>query len=156
VIDPAKVLKIVEAFNREGVQYKVFGGIAVNFHGLARNTEDADFFVDPSPENVARIKRALHSLWDDPNIEEIQDDDMLGDYPSFQYNPPDADYWIDVVSRLGEAFAYADLPATVLEIQGVKINVVTPETLYLMKKDTVRHKDKLDAYNLRERFNIQD
>jgi hypothetical protein len=50
---------------------------------------------------------------------------MLGDYPSFQYNPPDATIWIDVVSRLGEAFSYADLPATVVEIDGVSIPVVT-------------------------------
>jgi hypothetical protein len=156
VIDPGKVLEIVEAFNREGVEYKVFGGMAVNYLGLNRNTEHADFFVDPSPENVARIKTALRSIWDDPNIDEIKDDDMIGDYPSFQYNPPDADYWIDVVSRLGEAFAYADLPVTVIEIRGVKINVVTPQTLYDMKKNTIRYKDKIDAYNLRERYDVKD
>jgi hypothetical protein len=156
VIDPGKVLEIVEAFNRERVEYKVFGGMAVNYLGLNRNTEDADFFVDPAPENVARIKRALRSIWDDPNIDEIQDDDMIGDYPSFQYNPPNADYWIDVVSRLGEAFAYADLPFTVIEVRGVKINVVTPQTLYDMKKDTIRYKDKIDAHNLRDRYDVKD
>jgi hypothetical protein len=156
VIDPGKVLEIVEAFNRERVEYKVFGGMAVNYLGLNRNTEDADFFVDPAPENVVRIKRALRSIWDDPNIDEIQDDDMIGDYPSFQYNPPNADYWIDVVSRLGEAFAYADLPFTVIEVRGVKINVVTPQTLYDMKKDTIRYKDKLDAHNLRDRYDVKD
>ena len=86
----------------------------------------------------------------------VEDDDMIGDYPSFQYNPPDADYWIDVVSALGEAFAYADLPVTVIEIRGVKINVVTPQTLYDMKKNTIRYKDKIDAYNLRERYNVKD
>ena len=105
---------------------------------------------------MARIKRALRSIWDDPNIDEIQDDDMIGDYPSFQYNPPNVDYWIDVVSRLGEAFAYADLPVTVIEIRGVKVNVVTPQTLYDMKKDTVRYKDKIDAYNLRELYEVKD
>jgi hypothetical protein len=156
MIDPGKVLEIVEAFNRERVEYKVFGGMAVNYLGLNRNTEDADFFVDPAPENLARIKRALRSIWDDPNIDEIQDDDMIGDYPSFQYNPPNADYWIDVVSRLGEAFAYADLPFTVVEIRGVKINVVTPQTLYDMKKDTIRYKDKIDAHNLRDRYDVKD
>jgi hypothetical protein len=156
VIDPGKVLEIVEAFNRERVEYKVFGGMAVNYLGLNRNTEDADFFVDPAPENVVRIKRALRSIWDDPNIDEIQDDDMIGDYPSFQYNPPNADYWIDVVSRLGEAFAYADLPFTVIEVRGVKINVVTPQTLYDMKKDTIRYKDKIDAHNLRDRYDVKD
>jgi len=156
VIELTDVLKIVDAFNREGVEYKVFGGMAVNFVGLARTTEDVDFFVDPSPENVSRIKRALRSIWDDPNIDEIQDNDMLGDYPSFQYNPPDEPFWIDVVSRLGEAFSYAELQTTIVEIEGMRIPVVNARTLYKMKKDTVRYKDKIDAARLRERFDLEE
>jgi len=156
MIDFDRVLKVVEAFNREGVDYKVFGGAAVNFHGLVRTTDDADFFVDPSPENVQKIKRALRSIWDDPNLDEIQDDDMLGDYPSFNYNPPDETFWIDVVSRLGEAFKYADLDAEWHEIKGVKVRVVTPQVLYRMKIDTMRPKDKMDAFNLKEKFQLKD
>lgn len=59
------------------------------------------------------------------------------------------------MSRLGEAFAYADLAFQVVEIEGVKVRVVTPQTLYDMKKDTVRYKDKLDAGILRERFGLE-
>ena len=156
MIDFNRVLSIVEAFNREGVEYKVFGGVALNFHGLPRTTEDVDFFVDPSPENVARIKRALRSIWDDPNLDEIQDDDMLGEYPSFNYNPPDEPFGIDVVSRLGEAFTYDDLEAETHEISGVPVRLVTAETLYRMKRDTVREIDKIDALNLRKRFKLKD
>lgn len=156
MIELKRVLRIVDAFNREGVEYKLFGGIAVILHGLPRNTEDADFFVDPSPENVARIKRALRSIWDDPNIDEIQEDDMIGDYPSFNYNPPNEEYGIDVVSRLGEAFAYADLDWETIAVDGTKVRIVTPKTLYQMKKDTVRLHDKQDAAKLRDKFNLQE
>jgi hypothetical protein len=151
-----KVLDIVRALNREGVEYVVFGGIAVNLHGLRRVTEDVDFFVAPSPENVARIKRALRSIWPDPSIDEIQDADMIGDYPSFSYNPPEEDFGIDFVSRLGEAFAYADLEGEMHEIEGVPVRVITPETLYRMKRDTVRPQDKIDAMKLREKFGLQE
>ena len=129
--------------------------MAVNYYGVTRGTEDADFFVDPSPENVAKIKRALRSLWDDPNLDEIQEDDLLGDYPSINYNPPDEHFGIDIVSRLDEAFAYADLAFQAVEISGVNVRVVTPQTLYDMKKDRVRYKDKLDAGILRERFGLE-
>lgn len=156
MIDFNRVLSIVEAFNREDVAYKVFGGVAVNFHGLPRTTEDVDFFVDPSPENVVRIKRALRSIWDDPNLDEIQDDDFIGDYPSFNYEPPNEKFGIDVVSRLGEAFKYDDLAEETHEISGIPVRLVTPETLYRMKRDTVRDKDKLDAMNLRRKFNLKD
>ena len=150
------ILRLVEALNREGVEYKVFGGGAVNFHGLPRSTEDVDFFVTPEPENVVRIKRALRSIWNDPNLDEIRDDDMVGDYPSFQYNPPGEDFWIDFVSRLGEAFGYSELESQVLDIRGIPVRVVTPATLYRMKRDTVRPKDKMDANALRLRFDLKD
>jgi hypothetical protein len=156
MIDFNRVLSIVEAFNREGVEYKIFGGVAVNFHGIPRTTEDVDFFVAPSPENVARIKRALRSIWDDPNLDEIEDDDMLGDYPSFTYDPPKESFGIDVVSRLGEAFAYDDLDAETREIRGVPVRFVTAATLYRMKRDTVRPIDKIDALKLRARFDLKE
>ena len=156
MIDFNRVLSIVEAFNREDVAYKVFGGVAVNLHGLPRTTEDVDFFVDPSRENVVRIKRALRSIWDDPNLDEIQDDDFIGDYPSFSYEPPNEKFGIDVVSRLGEAFKYDDLAEETHEISGIAVRLVTAETLYRMKRDTVREKDKLDALNLRRRFDLKD
>ena len=156
MIDFNKVLSIVEAFNREDVSYKVFGGVAVNFHGLPRTTDDVDFFVDPSPANVAKIKRALRSIWDDPNLDEIQDDDLVRDYPNFKYNPPDEPFGVDIVSRLGEAFTYDDLAEETHEIRGVPVRLVTPETLYRMKRDTVRPIDKIDALNLRTRFDFED
>ncbi|HEX7677507.1 MAG TPA: nucleotidyl transferase AbiEii/AbiGii toxin family protein [Thermoanaerobaculia bacterium] len=156
MIDFNRVLSIVEAFNREGVEYKVCGGVAMNFHGLPRTTEDVDFFVAPSPENLARIKRALRSIWDDPDLDEIQDDDMIGDYPNFTYEPPDEPFGIDLLSRLGEAFTYDDLEAQTLEIRGVPVRFVTAETLYRMKYDTVRPIDKIDAMRLRKKFGLKD
>lgn len=156
MIDFNQVLSIVEAFNRENVDYKIFGGVAVNLHGLPRTTDDVDFFVDPAPENVSRIKRALRSIWDDPHLDEIQDDEMIGAYPSFSYEPPDEPFSIDVVSRLGKAFVYTDLEAETIEIQGLSVHLVTPETLYRMKRDTVRPIDKIDAMRLRKKFDLKD
>jgi hypothetical protein len=156
VIDFNRVLSIVEAFNRESVDYKIFGGVAVNLHGLPRTTDDVDFFVDPKPENVVRIKRALRSIWDDPHLDEIQDGEMIGAYPNFSYEPPDEPFSIDVVSRLGDAFVYGDLEAETIEIQGLSVRLVTAETLYRMKRDTVRPIDKIDAVRLRKKFDLKE
>lgn len=156
MMDVDKLLSLVRAFNREGVEYIVFGGAAVNLHGIFRATEDADFFVRPEPENVARIKRALRSLWDDPSIDEIEDNDMLDDYPSFRYGPPDETFDIDVVSRLGEMFQYSDLECEIHEVDGVPIRLATPATLVRMKRDTVRFKDRDDAMKLRQKFNLAE
>lgn len=156
MIDLSRLRRVCAALNDEGVEYIVFGGVAVNLQGVARMTEDFDFFVAPSPDNVQRIKRALRRLWDDALINEIQDDDMIGEYPSVKYEPPGEEFTIDFVSRLGEMFTFEDLRAQTMDLDGVPVNVATPETLVRMKRDTVRYKDKLDAAQLRERFGLKE
>lgn len=155
-VDVDRLIEVCAALNREGVQYILFGGAAVNLHGILRVTEDFDFFVRPEPENVASIKRALRSVWDDPLIDEIQDDDMVGEYPSVRYCPPDEKLYIDFVSRLEEMFHYDDLRAETHVIEGVPIRLATPETLNRMKRGIVRFKDWDDAAKLRQKFNLPE
>ena len=39
-------------------------------------------------------------------------------------------------------------------VEGIKVPVATPATLYRMKKDTVRPIDRADAAALREKFGL--
>jgi len=151
------VLELVRAMNEESVEYITFGAIAMGVHALPRATEDADFFIAPTGENVERLKRALRRVWNDPHIEEITAEDLLGDYPSVRYGPPDdADFTIDFLTRLGEAYPYESLQWEVKDLEGVPIRVVTPRMLYDMKKDTVRYKDRIDADFLRRKFGFEE
>lgn len=63
---------------------------------------------------------------------------------------------LDIMSRLGEAFECGDLEATVYAYGGVDVKVATPATLYRMKRDTVRLRDKADAQVLKEKFGLQE
>lgn len=83
-------------------------------------------------------------------IEEITATDLAGDYPAVQYIAPDGTP-IDILSRLGEAYAFEDLEATVHTYGDVKVRVATPATLYRLKRDTVRLRDKADAHVLKGR-----
>ena len=95
----------------------------------------------------------MRSVWDDPAIEEISTEELCGDYPAVAYYPrDDDDFHIDLVTRLGEAFAYETLRAESGMLGDVPIQVVTPDMLYEMKRDTVRAKDKIDAEALRQKF----
>lgn len=156
MIDVDLLLRLIKAMNHEGVNYITFGAVALMAHGLVRNTEDADFFVAPDAENIDRLKRALHTVWDDTNIDDISAEDLLGDYPSVRYGPPGDDFTIDFLTRLGEAYRYDTLEWETKEIEGVSIRVVTPMQLYRMKRDTIRYKDKLDAAALREEFSLPE
>jgi hypothetical protein len=148
--------RVLAALEAHGVRYAVFGAVALNLHGLARFTADLDLFVEPTAENVERLRTALKAAVDDPAIDDISTDDLLGDYPAVQYNPPDATFHIDILTRLGDAYQFADLSIERVAFDDVVVSVVTPQTLYEMKRDTVRLKDKADAQALRERFGLKD
>ena len=148
--------RVPQAFEREGVRYVVFGAAALNFHGLPRFTEGLDLFIAPTSDNVARVRRALHAVFDDPSIDQIDEHDLLGDYPAIQYVPPDGTFHIDLLTRLGQAFAFDDLEIARLPFDDLTISVASPRTLYRMKRATVRLKDRADAELLRERFGLDE
>jgi hypothetical protein len=68
-------LLLCRGLNREEARYIVVGGFAVNQHGLTRATLDIDLLVEGSPENQAKVKRALEVL-PDKAVRELGDDDL--------------------------------------------------------------------------------
>lgn len=148
--------RVLAALERERVRYVIFGAAALNLHGLARFTEDLDLFVAADHQNVERLKAALRSVFDDPHIDEIAANDLAGDYPAIQYVPPAGTFHIDLVARLGDAFRFEDLDSVRLPFEELTVTVASPRTLYRMKRDTVRMKDKADAELLKRRFDLKD
>ena len=147
-------LSVMRAFERHQVEYVLVGGVAVNIHGIVRTTEDIDFFVRPSEENVQRIRAALSSLWDDHHIAEITAADLAGAYPTIRYGPPEGNIVIDLLAGLGTAWSFDDLESETHDLGGTRVRVATPATLIRMKEHTVRARDRADAMLLRERFGL--
>jgi len=148
------VLAVLDALERRGVRYAVFGGLAMAAHGFDRATRDLDLFVASDSDNVELLRRSLADVFDDPDIAQITAEDLGGDYPAIQYGPPGVDFTIDIVSRLGEAFLFDDLEIERVSAGPVEIAVVTPATLYRMKRDTVRPRDRDDAQRLARAFDL--
>lgn len=155
-MDFDRLQALLAALEHEGVVYAVFGGIALNVHGMARFTEDLDLFIEPDAANIERLKRALQAVFDDPEIDGIRADELLGAYPAVQYVPPEGAFHVDIVTRLGSAFAFADLETERRPFGETMVTVVTPRMLYRMKRDTVRLRDRADAEMLKRRFEIED
>jgi hypothetical protein len=151
-MDLDDVLRVLDALERAGVRYAVFGGLAMAAHGFDRATRDLDLFVSPDEQNVERLRSALSSVFHDAEIAAITAEDLGGDYPAVQYGPPGVDYTIDIVSRLGDAVRFEDLELERVRAGEVTITVVTPATLYRMKRDTVRLRDRDDAERLARAF----
>jgi len=71
-----ELVKLCAALNRAGIKYVVIGGCAVILHGYYRTTHDIDLLVEPSPENMRRLKKALHEFLGSDEVSEISDDDI--------------------------------------------------------------------------------
>ncbi len=141
-------MRVLKAFEKQNVDYILVGGFAVILFGMQRLTRDIDIFIKMAPENIEKLRKALHALFEDPSIEEITLSD-LEQYPVIRYGTPNG-FCIDVLARLGEVATFDDLEYEAVEIQGTQIKVATPEALYRLKKDTVRPEDKIDAMFLEE------
>lgn len=154
-MDRDKLMDLFRALDRQGVEYVLIGATAMAAHGVIRATEDVDIVLRATPENLERVRRALRSAFgEDASIAEIRDADLLGDYPTVRYYPPDGDLHVDLMTRLGEMADYESVEAEVKEIGGARVRVATPQALYRLKKDTMRPLDHADARRLAERFHL--
>ena len=145
-----RFLRMFQALKKADVRYILIGGFAVVLYGMQRLTRDIDIFVEMVPENVENLRQALASVYQDESIEEITFDE-LKKYSVIRYVAPDG-FCVDIISRLNQAFCYKDLDFREVEIEGTEIRIATPKTLLMLKKDTVRPEDKMDAAFLEKLF----
>lgn len=156
-MDRDEVLQVFRAFEAQGLEYVLIGAAAMGFHGVVRATEDLDFFIRPTAENVERLKRAFRQVYsDDPNIDDISAHDLLGEYPAVRYYPPSGDLYFDVMTRLGQAASFENVESMVMEVEGIRVSIATPKALFRLKKGTVRPLDRQDAEALRQRFDVEE
>ena len=156
-MDRDELLTLLRSFEAEGLEYVLIGATALGLHGIVRATEDVDLLVRANPENLARLRKALRSVYPgDASIEEIRDADLLGDYPSVRFYPQSGDLFLDIMARLGEVASYETVEAEFMDVDGIRVRLATPRALYRLKKDTLRPLDRRDAAMLAERFKIKE
>lgn len=153
-LDEAK--QLLAALVAAGVDFVVIGSMAMAAQGLPRATHDLDLFVSPELQNLEALKRALRETFQDPNVEEIDAEELAGAYPAVEYTPPHGRYSVDILTRLGEAFSWTDLEqgSEEINLDELTIRVASPQMLFRMKKDTVRPQDRADASRIRDAFDL--
>lgn len=133
--------EFVELLNVHAVEYMVVGAYAVARYGVVRNTGDIDVWVNPTPENAARVIQVLtdfgvaslgHTIADFTKSDSIV---QIGVTP----------VRIDVLTAIdGVSFVecYPDRQTAVLD--GVPIAVISIHDLRRNKASTGRAKDQED------------
>ncbi len=149
-----QALKIIESLNKHKVKYVIIGGYAVILHGFLRATEDIDIVLSMTQENVTNFQNALSSIYDDSEIREISFQE-LQKYPVIRYGTPD-NFYLDIISKIGELFSFDNIEILTKKINNTEVKFASAKSLFEMKKNTYREKDKIDVLFLKEKIKKND
>lgn len=145
-----KVPDIIKSLNCNNVKYVIIGGYAIILHGYLRATEDLDLVLLMTKENIGKFQKALKEVYSDKDIDEINYGE-LSNYSVIRYGTPD-NFYIDIISRIGERFDYNNISIKELVIDDITFKLATAESLFEMKKNTFREIDKMDVLFLKEKL----
>lgn len=142
------LVTLCRSLNAQGAHYVVVGGFAIRNAGYLRETGDVDLVVDTSPDNEARVYRALEVL-PDKAVRELQP----GETARYVVVRVCDEIVVDLMaSACGVAYAEASQDVVLREVDGVRIPFASPRLLWRMKKDTHRVKDAPDLLFLRQQY----
>jgi predicted nucleotidyltransferase len=137
--------EFIQSLNDNHVRYLVIGGYAVALHGYPRYTKDIDIWIDMSPENAAKMVRALKqfgfgSLGLKAADFLVPDQIIQLGYPpnriDLMTTPPGVDFETCYASRVK------------VVIDDVTVNFIDLENLKKSKKAAGRLQDLADLENL--------
>jgi predicted nucleotidyltransferase len=141
---PADDLNLLRAFQRHEIPFVIIGGHAVRFHGVDREVEDLDVLVD-SAGRAEDLRTAIS--------------EAVGDLPPIdvaEYGKPFKQIIVkrdgvnsDILTgSYGVEFAEVYQSAHVVEVDGLKLRVISKEHLIRNKCAAKRGKDLSDVERL--------
>ena len=119
-------LEVIDALEKEKVEYALSGGFAIITYGLSNRTKNMDLFVKPDEENIAKLKKVLLSIFTDESINDVTPE-LLEDYPVIRYEPPGG-FYIDIMSRIGDDIRFEDLKIETKAIDGHPVRIASVES----------------------------
>ena len=137
--------EFVQFLNANAVEYLVVGGYALMAHGHPRYTGDIDFWVDPTPENIANLLLALKQFGF--ASVDLKEEDFLVEQAVIQLGYPPAR--IDLmVAVSGVEFTSAYQARLEVDLDDTRINVINRDDFIRNKQATGRPKDFIDLKEL--------
>jgi predicted nucleotidyltransferase len=137
--DYAEMLSI---FTDHEVAFLMVGAYAMAGHGFPRATGDMDLWVEPTPENAARVYDALVEFGAPSDHFTKEDFGIAGTLLQIGVEPRR----IDIITAIdGVVFAEAWNNREEVELDGVVFPVLSMADLITNKRATGRKQDALDA-----------
>lgn len=127
------------------VDFLLVGAYAMAAHGFPRATADLDIFIRPNVENAKKVDKALADFGAPMDSVTIEDFKKPGTIFQIGVIPRR----IDVINEIdGVSFEEAYNDKVIVEIEGLKVPIISKPKLIINKKATGRAKDRLDAIRL--------
>lgn len=139
--------EMLNALSAENADVLVVGAYAVAGHGLPRATGDIDLWVRPTPDNAARVWRALERF----GAPRSRLSPASFTEPDIVYQiglPPNR---IDILTTIdGVTFAEAWAERVTSTVDGVTFQMISKHHLLINKRATGRPQDLADVARLEE------
>lgn len=136
--------EVRDAFARHGVRYLFLGKSGAILLGYPDTTQDADVFVERSPENGDAVVRALTDLGFDLTDEEREQTRRGKDFIQLKNGPFDLDliYAPDGIERFADAWARR------VEVEGFMVCAI--DDIIASKRAANRQKDRESLQRLED------
>lgn len=137
--------EMLSALSEAGAEFLVVGAHALAAHSVPRATGDLDIWVNPTPQNVARVMSALHAFG--APLHGLTEADLTTPGTVFQIGV--APSRVDILTAIsGVRFDEAWPNRLVLEIEGVPVTVLGRAEFIANKRASGRPKDLADILGL--------
>lgn len=124
------------------VDFVLVDAYAMASHGYPRATGDLDIFVRPDIENAKKVYRALADFGAPMDSVTVEDFQKPGTIFQIGVSPRR----IDVLNEIdGVTYEEADDDKIIVEIEGLKVPIISKPKLIINKKSADREKDRLDV-----------
>ncbi len=142
--------EMLQLLLEEQVDFMIVGAYALGTHGYPRATGDIDIWVKPNKTNSKKLYKALARFG--APLDQIQIDEFATEGIVFQIGV--IPRRIDIITKIdGVTYEEADEDKIIVEIEGLRIPVISLEKLIKNKMATGRERDELDIKILTKKKN---
>jgi Nucleotidyltransferase of unknown function (DUF6036) len=152
--------EVFREFERQGVQYLLVGGVAVNIYGYIRMTMDLDIMVNLSEDNLSRIIGVMEKLGFSPRVP-VDPHDLIAEEKRVEWIEKKGAVvftfidlkkpfrQIDVFLTNPMSFSEAYARRKIMAIGEITLSVACLDDLIAMKERAGRPRDLEDASHLK-------
>ncbi|GAA4087514.1 hypothetical protein [Mucilaginibacter panaciglaebae] len=145
------IVAFLTSMQKHQVRYMLIGGVALNFHGVNRNTQDMDIWLAPTNQNRDVFYKVLLDIgYTDEEIRDLKSEDFTNAFKCTIGEMPDT---IDCLTVVHHNINFDEAEHVMIKHDignGVNLNVVNIDFLRQMKVLTHRPQDWADVVRLDE------